>query len=388
MKETSMHKETVLNGIDVIDRYDSLLRVKNIGLITNPTGVDKNLKSTIDILNSKYQLKALFSPEHGIRGDVQAGAKVESYTDAQTGLPVYSLYGNTKHFTAEALLGIDLIVMDIQDIGSRFYTYLYTMAYAMEDCAKFNIPFVLLDRVNPLGGELIDGNILNTTFKSFVGNYPIPVRYGLTLGELAILINQEFSINCSLEIVKLEGWSRNLYFDETDLSWINPSPNIPTIDTAIIYNATCLLEGTNVSEGRGTTKPFEIIGAPWIDAYQLSEVMNSNKFCGVTFRPTYFTPSFSKHQGELCSGIQIHIIDRKGVKAFEIGVALIYTLMDLYVSKFSFLPPYYEGGHFFFDHLAGTDQIRLRETDYKSMMGTFSKDLSLFSELKKKYHLY
>jgi len=296
--------------------------------------------------------------------------------------------GLLSHFTAKNLKGIDMIVMDIQDIGSRFYTYLYTMAYAMEDCAKFDIPFVLLDRVNPLGGEVIDGNILDTNFKSFVGNYPIPVRYGLTLGELAYMINQEFSINCTLDIVKIEGWSRGLYFEDTDLNWINPSPNIPTLDTAIIYNGTCLLEGTNVSEGRGTTKPFEVIGAPWIDAYELSKEMNSKALNGVLFRPLYFSPSFSKHQGELCGGIQIHITHRKEVKAFDIGVTLIYTLMDLYGSQFSFLPPYRKGGHYFFDHLAGTDQIRLREKDYRSMMAGFSKERSLFSELKKKYHLY
>ena len=383
-----MNKQTVYNGIDVIDKYDHLFKDRNIGLITNPTGVNKRLQSTIDIINSKYRLKALFAPEHGVRGDVQAGDQVDSYMDKRTGLPVYSLYGKTREFTEEMLKGLDLIVMDIQDIGIRYYTYLYTMAYAMEGCAHSGIPFVLLDRVNPLGGDRIDGNILDIKFRSFVGNYPIPVRYGLTMGELACLFNKEFSIDCDLEIVKLEGWNRKLYFDETDLYWVNPSPNIPTFETAILYGGTCLLEGTNVSEGRGTTKPFEILGAPWIDAYELSDAMNSYSLEGVLFRPVYFTPSFSKHQGDLCGGVQVHITDRNRVRAFEAGIRLIYVLMDLYKDKFEFLPPGQEGIHPFFDHLAGTDEIRLGSKPYDELIDGFTTDLNLFSELNKKYHLY
>lgn len=383
-----MIKQSVFNGIDVIDKYDRLFRDKNIGLITNPTGVNKKLESTIDIFQNKYNLKALFSPEHGVRGDVQAGGKVESYTDSQTGLPAFSLYGKNRRFTAEMLKDIDLIVMDIQDIGARYYTYQYTMAYAMEGCARFGIPFVLLDRVNPLGGDTVDGNVLENKYRSFVGNFPLSVRHGLTMGELACLFNKESSINCELEVVKIEGWNRSLYFNETDLLWINPSPNIPSIETAIIYVGTCLLEGTNISEGRGTAKPFELLGAPWIDAYKLSDAMNSQNLNGVIFRPAHFTPSFSKHKDSLCSGVQIHITEPKIVKAFEIGVRLIYTLMDLFEDNFAFLPPYREGGQLFFDRLAGTDEIRLRRKDYKSMMDGFAKDLDAFSKIKKKYHLY
>ena len=257
-----MNKQTVYNGIDVIDKYDHLFKDRNIGLITNPTGVNKRLQSTIDIINSKYRLKALFAPEHGVRGDVQAGDQVDSYMDKRTGLPVYSLYGKTREFTEEMLKGLDLIVMDIQDIGIRYYTYLYTMAYAMEGCAHSGIPFVLLDRVNPLGGDRIDGNILDIKFRSFVGNYPIPVRYGLTMGELACLFNKEFSIDCDLEIVKLEGWNRKLYFDETDLYWVNPSPNIPTFETAILYGGTCLLEGQMYRKGGGQRSLLKYLELP------------------------------------------------------------------------------------------------------------------------------
>lgn len=383
-----MNKKKVYNGIDVIEKYDNLFRGKNIGLITNPTGLNKSLHSTIDILKSKYSLKVLFSPEHGVRGDVQAGESVSSYIDPKTKLQVFSLYGESRKLSPEILEGIDLIVMDIQDIGSRYYTYINTMAYAMLACAEFDLPFVLLDRVNPLGGEIIDGNILDIDFRSFVGYYPIPVRHGLTIGELACLFNEEFSINCQLEIVQLEGWERKLYIDETDLLWINPSPNIPSLDTVILYNGTCLLEGTNVSEGRGTTKPFEFVGAPWIDGYQLAKAMDEKKLEGVSFRPTYFSPNFSKYQGQLCSGIQVHIRDRESIRAFEIGINLIYSLMDLYPDNFAFLPPYKEGGHYFFDNLAGTDRIRLRNEDFNSMLNSFDQDLTTFMKIKKDYHLY
>jgi uncharacterized protein YbbC (DUF1343 family) len=217
---------------------------------------------------------------------------------------------------------------------------------------------------------------------------PIPVRHGLTVGELACLFNNEFGIRCDLEVVPVEGWSRSLAFNETDLLWVSPSPNIPTFETALIYIGTCLLEGTNVSEGRGTTKPFELIGAPWIDPYDLSRILNDYGFDGALFRPAYFTPVFSKYQGQLCGGVQIHITDHKKVKAFEIGVKLIYTLMDRYKEHFAFLPPYKEGSPPPFDRLAGTDIIRLRNTDYKTMIKQFEEELEAFRRLKEKYHLY
>ncbi|HBN83602.1 MAG TPA: DUF1343 domain-containing protein [Clostridiales bacterium] len=383
-----MSKHVVYSGIDVIDQYDHLFQGKNLGLITNPTGVNKKLRSTIDILNERYNLKALFSPEHGVRGDVQAGGTVDNYTDAKTSLPVYSLYGKIRKFTAEMIKEIDLIVLDIQDIGARYYTYIYTMANAMEACAEFNVPIVILDRVNPLGGKIMDGNILDTKNRSFVGNYSIPVRHGLTMGELAQLFNKEFSINCNLNVVPVQGWNRNMTFDDTDLLWVSPSPNIPSFETVVLYIGTCLLEGTNMSEGRGTTKPFELLGAPWVDASELCDAMNNYGYQGVLFRPAYFTPTFSKHQGQLCGGVQIHITESKNVKAFEIGVRLIYTLMDLYKEHFAFLPPYKEGGTPFFDRLAGTDIIRLQSKDFDSMMNQFDKELQNFSKLREQYLLY
>jgi len=231
---------------------------KRIGLITGPSGVDRNLNSTIDIINKNFNLTALYSPEHGVRGNFQAGEKVGDYIDERTGIKVFSLYGNNKKPTKEMFQDIDIMVIDVQDVGSRYYTFLYTMAYAMEACKENDKTFVVLDRPNPIGGSKVEGNILNTKFSSFVGLYPITQRYGLTIGEIAKFFNGEFNIGCELNVVKLEGWKRDMYYDETGLLWVNPSPNIPTIDSAVLYNGTCLFEGTNISEeGRGQQSPLK-----------------------------------------------------------------------------------------------------------------------------------
>ena len=344
-------------GIDVLKDNNGIIKGSNIGLITNHTGVDGNLKSTIDIVNEIGNLKCLFSPEHGVRGNFQAGVHVSDYVDDKTGVTVYSLYGDIKMPTEYMLKDIDVILFDMQDVGARYYTYLYTMAYAMQAAKKFDKKFVVLDRPNPIGGIQVEGNILNTEFSSFVGMYPIPVRYGLTIGELATLINKEFDIDCDLEVIKLENWDRKMYYDDTLLNFIAPSPNIPTIDSAILYIGTCLFEGTNVSEGRGTTQPFQIIGAPWIDCYKLADQLNELNLEGVIFRPHYFTPTFSKYQGELCQGIQIHITSRETIRPFEVGVNIVYNIYKNY-REFEFISPKNERGKFSFDLLAGTDELR------------------------------
>ncbi|MDI6618594.1 MAG: DUF1343 domain-containing protein [Clostridiales bacterium] len=383
-----MGKAAVNNGIDVIEKYSSIFEGKRLGLITGPTGLNKNLESTIDILNKRFDLCALYSPEHGIRGNLQAGASVGTYVDEFTGITVYSLYGKNKKPSPEMLRGIDVLVMDVQDIGSRYYTYLYTMAYCMQSCAENGKTFVVLDRVNPVGGVEVEGNVLDTEFSSFVGMYPITQRYGLTIGEMAELMNSEFKIGCDLEVVKIEGWSRELYFDGTDLLWVNPTPNMPSLDAALLYNGTCLFEGTNVSEGRGTTRPFEIIGAPWIDPYRLSDGMNSKKLGGVKFRPVYFEPTFSKHKGELCKGVQVHIIDKKTVRPVEIGIHMLYEIMDMDMGKFQWIPPFKEGGHYFIDNLAGTDEVRLRKCEAVELVEKWSKESLKFEKIKEKYHMY
>lgn len=383
-----MEKLIVKNGIDVIEKYSHLFKGKRLGLVSCPTGVNKSLRSTIDILNENFNITALYSPEHGIRGNLQAGASVDTYIDEATGITVFSLYGKNKKPSPEILKDIDVLVLDLQDVGSRYYTFLYTMAYCMESCAENHKSFVVLDRPNVIGGKCVEGNILDVEFKSFVGMYPIPSRYGLTIGELAIFMNKEFNINCDLEVVKLEGWNREAYYDDTDLLWVNPSPNIPTVNTAVLYNGTCLFEGTNISEGRGTTRPFETIGAPWLDAYKLSDIMNSKGLGGVLFRPMYFEPTFSKHKGELCRGVQIHITDKKKVKAIEVGIHLLYEVMDMDREKFQWLPPFKEGSHHFIDFLSGSDEVRNRRYEAEDFIEKWRKESEEFKKLKENYHIY
>ena len=386
MKERE--KACIKNGIDGIEKYGYLFEGKRLGLVTGPTGLDKQLKPTIDILNNRYDLRVLFSPEHGVRGNFQAGTHVDSYVDEKTGIPVLSLYGDSRKPSPEMLGNIDVLVMDIQDIGSRYYTYLYTMSYCMQACAENKKTFVYLDRVNPIGGMQVEGGILDTRYASFVGMYPITPRYGLTAGELAMLFNSEFGIGCELAVVKAEGWKREMYFDDTDLLWVNPSPNIPSLDAAVLYNGTCLFEGTNISEGRGTTKPFEMIGAPWLDPYRLADKMNGMSLPGVIFRPVYFEPAFSKNRGQQCKGVQIHISDHRSVRPVEIGIKLLYEIMDFDRGKFEWVAPNREKGGYFIDLLTGGDDVRLRHFEADDLIGKWRGESSRFKAYKEKYHIY
>ena len=289
--ECDTGKKEVKLGIDLIDDNLSLFEGKKVGLITNPTGVNSSYKSTIDVLYEKVNLTALFAPEHGIRGNSQAGGSIGNEIDEITGLTVYSLYGNTKKPTEAMLENVDVLCIDIQDVGARFYTYIYTMAYAMEACKEFGKTFVVFDRPNPVGGK-VEGNLLNDEYSSFVGLYDIITRHGMTIGELAKMFNEYYQIGCNLEVIKMEDYDRNLYIDETTVPWINPSPNMPTLDCAIAYSGTCYFEGVNLSEGRGTTKPFEFIGAPFINPHKWAEKLNSLGLEGVYFRPMYFYSNF------------------------------------------------------------------------------------------------
>lgn len=380
--------EKVKLGIDTIDDNLEIFKGKKIGLITNPTGLNSAFKSTIDILNEKTNLVALYSPEHGIRGDVQAGETVENYIDEKSGVKVYSLYGKNKKPSYEILKDIDILAFDIQDVGSRFYTYIYTMAYAMQSCKEFNKTFVVFDRPNPIGGQEVEGNILNEEFSSFIGLYPITQRHGLTVGEIARLFNMEFNIECELIVVPMTGWKRNMYFENTGLRWIMPSPNMPTVDTTIVYNGTCIFEGTNISEGRGTTKPFEMVGAPWIDAYKLSDAMNEMNLPGVIFRPVYFTPTFSKHSGELCRGVQLHITDRECFKPVLVGVSLLYKIRELSGDKFEFLAPFSENGKPFIDYNVGESYIRENKYKLNEIIEMWEMEAIKFKGIKEKYHIY
>ncbi|GKX29736.1 hypothetical protein SH1V18_22160 [Vallitalea longa] len=377
----------VRNGIDNISEIDDILKNKRIGLITNPTGVNKNLEPTIDIINRNYNLCCLYSPEHGVRGNIQAGAKVESYIDEETNKPVKSLYGKNKNLTPDMLEDIDIMIFDIQDVGARFYTYLYTMTYAMEGCKKKGIPFIVLDRINPLGGKKTEGTLLDERFQSFVGKYSIPTRYGLTIGEFAKLINVEKDIGCNLIVVPCSGWKRDSYYDETDLLWIMPSPNIPTIESALIYIGTCVFEGTNLSEGRGTTKPFEIIGAPWLDTKKIIEIMEKKNLNGVKFRQTYFRPTFSKYKDVDCYGIQIHITDRKSFEPFKTGLYMLDEIRRN-CSGFQWLKPFKEGGHHFIDLLLGTNEVRDINFDMKQFLYKQGERVSEFKKVMDNYYIY
>ncbi|MCW1927335.1 exo-beta-N-acetylmuramidase NamZ family protein [Bhargavaea beijingensis] len=373
-------------GVDVLlDEQKHLIEGKRVGLITNPTGVDKDLNSIVDLLHNDpdVELTALYGPEHGVRGDAQAGQYVEYYIDDVTGLPVYSLYGKTRKPTPEMLENVDVLVFDIQDVGTRFYTYIYTMALAMEAAEEQGIPFIVLDRPNPLGGEKVEGPVLDPQFASFVGQYAIPLRHGMTVGELAKLFNAEFGIGADLTVVEMKKWKRKSYFDETGLPFVLPSPNMPTLDTAIAYPGTALIEGTNVSEGRGTTKPFELIGAPFINSTELAAELNALALPGVTFRAASFTPMFSKHSGKLSHGIQVHITDRDDYKPVETGLHIVKTIHDLYPEDVTLTN--------FFDNLIGNGWIREgieNGMTVEEMKAEWEEELEAFKKVRKNYLLY
>ncbi|WP_226643666.1 exo-beta-N-acetylmuramidase NamZ domain-containing protein [Mesobacillus subterraneus] len=376
----------------LLEDHRDLIEGKRVGLITNPTGVDQNLNSVVDLLfnDPDVELTALYGPEHGVRGSAQAGAYVEYYIDEKTQLPVYSLYGKTKKPTPDMLENVDVLLFDIQDVGTRFYTYIYTMAYAMEAAKENDIPFIVLDRPNPLGGVKVEGPVLESEYKSFVGNYEIPLRHGMTVGELAMLFNKEFNIGADLTVVEMDRWKRTMNYDETPLEFVMPSPNMPTLDTAFVYPGAALIEGTNVSEGRGTTKPFELIGAPFINSDDLSAELNSLNLPGVKFRAASFTPTFSKHAGQLSHGIQIHITDHESFEPIVTGLHIVKTIHDLYPEDFKFRAEDSKGISFF-DLLTGNGWIREEieaGTSVEEIQAMWQDELKEFKQVREKYLLY
>ncbi|MGM0887922.1 MAG: exo-beta-N-acetylmuramidase NamZ family protein [Bacillota bacterium] len=381
-------KQKVSPGIEVLLKEEkNVLSGKKVGLITNPTGIDSKLTSIVDLLHDDpdINLTALFGPEHGVRGDAQAGASVEYYIDEKTGLPVYSLYGKTKKPTPEMLKDVEVLVFDIQDVGTRYYTYIYTMAYAMEAAKENDIPFIVLDRPNPQGGESVDGPVLEPEFSSFVGLYPIPLKHGMTVGELATLFNKEFKIGADLKVIKMKGWKRDMDYDDTGLPFVLPSPNMPTVSTTFVYPATGLIEGTNVSEGRGTTKPFELIGAPYINSDELAGKLNALRLPGVKFRAASFTPTFSKHAGKLSHGVEVYITDREEFKAVPTGLHIIKTIQDLYPGDFEFLAANN------FNLLIGNGWImsRIKEgSTVNEILKEYQVRQDAFKKVRKNYLLY
>ncbi|MDD2717485.1 MAG: DUF1343 domain-containing protein [Candidatus Wallbacteria bacterium] len=348
----SDHTFPVRLGIDNLEGNLDIFQGKRIGLVTNQSGINSNFESSIDVLFKKVNLTALFAPEHGIRGCVQAGDTIGVEKDRRTGLQVFSLYGDTKKPTPEMLRNVDVLAYDMQDVGARFYTYINTMGLCMEACAELGKKFVVFDRPDPVSG-FVGGNLLDLKYKSFVGMYPITQRYGMTIGEFAGYLNSEFKINCNLAVVQMSGWQRSMYYEDTGLkTWVMPSPNMPTIDTAVVYSGTCIFEGTNVSEGRGTTRPFELIGAPFIDGLDLADKLNGLNLPGVKFRAASFKPSFSKCKDEACQGVQVHVLNRRLFNPVKTGFAMIHTVKNMYPKDFQFLE------NDFINKIAGWDFLK------------------------------
>lgn len=378
-------------GIDVLlEKQLDLVSGKRVGLITNPTGITGEQLSNIDALhdNPDIQLAALYGPEHGVRGDIKGGQKIANYFDQRTGVPVYSLYGKTRKPTADMLKNIDLLMYDIQDIGSRAYTYIYTMALAMEAAAEHNVPFVVLDRPNPMGGLRLEGNVLDTTFSSFIGLYPIPYVYGMTVGELAFYFNEEFDINCDLTVVPLENWTRKMRFEDTGLNWVLPSPHVPRSVTSDFVAATgCIGELGTVSIGVGYTLPFELVGAPWIVPDKLASELNGRGLKGVHFRPLYFRPLYYHFENEQCGGVQIHITNNDIFSPSEVQIHILTALEKLFPEQNIFNTNRIRS----FDRAFGTDQVRLDVQKGKSaeeIINNWQRDLEKFKVIRKEYLLY
>ena len=302
------------------------LEGKRLGLICNPTSVDPELRHAIDLVGATHRLTALFGPEHGVRGDAQDMIGVEAGRDAATGLPVHSLYGHTEASlspTPEMLDGIDVMVFDIQDIGSRYYTFVWTMVLAMRACAKAGKPFVVLDRPNPIGGVQVEGPAIQPGYESFVGLVSCATRHGMTAGEIARWRHAAEGLDGELAVISMRGWRRDMWFEHTGLPWVLPSPNMPTVDTALVYPGMCLVEGTDLSEGRGTTRPFELSGAPDLDGARLARDLAALDLPGVRFRPVVYTPTFQKHAGKPCGGIQLHVTAAEQFQPVKTGVAFL-----------------------------------------------------------------
>lgn len=373
-----------------------LIKGCRTGLIVHPASIDSHYRHAADLFYScsEIELTTLFGPQHGIRGETQDNMiEWEGFEDSRTGLPVYSLYGKSRTPTDEAMSSLDVLVFDVQDVGTRVYTFIYTMALAMQACARTKKRMVVLDRPNPIGGEAVEGNILDPAYASFVGMYPIPMRHGMTVAELALMFNREFDIGCELDVVPMQGWERSNWWDQTGLHWVLPSPNMPTLDTATVYPGTVIFEGTLVSEGRGTTRPFELIGAPYIDPYRLTDFLNCLDLPGVYFRPAYFQPTFHKHSGKLCGGLQLHVTDRKVFKPYLSGIAILYAIYRLYPKDLEWKQPPYEyvEDRLPIDIIFGTDSIRRQIEQGQSLQEieeAWSKPLSEFMEKRVEYLLY
>lgn len=393
-----MHKKTEIKlGLErVLTEKIDLLRGARVGLICNQASVDHRFHHAADLLHAHpdINLVALFGPQHGIRGDVQDNMVETAHgLDRQTGLPIYSLYSETREPTAEMLGDIDVLVFDLQDVGCRIYTFIYTLANCMRAAQRLGKKVIACDRPNPIGGTQVEGNVLDPAFASFVGQFPIPTRHGMTAAELGRLFNDDFGIGCDYEPLPMTGWSRDFWYDETDGPWVLPSPNMPTIDTASVFPATVHLEGTQMSEGRGTTRPFEIIGAPYINGEEFAGALNGLKLPGVYFRACVFVPTFQKHMGKACGGVQIHVLDRAAFQPVKTGVAIVKTAFDMYGDEFHWKEPPYEYVYDRnpFDVISGTAELRAaieRGADLDDIESSWQPGLGDFKRVRESFLLY
>ena len=387
---------TVL-GLEKLLRDDvDILQGERVGLICNQSSVDHQLRHAADLFqeHAGINLTTLFGPQHGIRGDVQDNmVETEHAFDRVTGLPIYSLYSETREPTEEMLAEVDVLVFDMQDVGCRIYTFVYTLANCMRAAKKFGKRVIVCDRPNPINGEMVAGTVLKPEFASFVGQFPLATRHGMTVCELARMFNEGFGIECELETVLMEGWSREHWLDETDAPWVIPSPNMPTLDSATVFPGTVHVEGTQLSEGRGTTRPFELVGAPYIVAEEYARHLTRLGFPGVNFRGCGFQPTFQKHAGVTCGGVQIHVTDRREFEPVIVGVGIIKVAYDLYTKDFRWKEPPYE--YVFdknpFDVIAGTDHVREaieRGDSIERINESWTDDLEKFRREREHFLLY
>lgn len=388
-------RSSVLTGAEQLRAEGfARLRGRRVGLLTNPTGVTADLLSLVDQLATAegVELVALFGPEHGLTAGAQAGDEIGEAIHPRFGIPVYSLYGERLAPTEESLAGLDLLVVDIQDIGVRFYTYAATVAMTLEVCGRTGTPVLILDRPNPIGGEIIEGPIVEKAQHSFVGHLPIPIRHGMTLGELMRFANDREGYGATLEVVPVQGWRRAIWYDETGLPWVIPSPNLPTFACAVVYPGTCLFEGTSLSEGRGTTLPFELLGAPWLDADRLAADLNALDLPGIRWRPAAFTPWHGRiHVGVPCFGVQPHPTDHAIFRPVTSALHLIATARAQVPASFYWREPWAEGSQRPIDLLSGTTRVREAfdaGVPVAEIVAGWEGDLARFRAERRPYLLY
>jgi uncharacterized protein YbbC (DUF1343 family) len=385
----------MLLGIDRLVRDDfRTLHGLSVGLLSNISCCDSSLKPTISILekSSKIALKSVFAPEHGFNCALQDQVNVRDSRHRRS-VKVHSMYGRNLKPTRQALRKIDAVVIDLPDIGTRYYTFLWSAMLMLQETAQLHKKVFVLDRPNPLSGSVVQGPVIDPGFESFVGLYSVPIRHGMTIGELCSMFNQEHDLGADITIVKMSGWHRRMFTPDAGVAWTVPSPNMPSFSTALVYPGMCLLEGTNVSEGRGTTRPFEIFGAPWIEPYALADALNRNRMPGVAFRPTYFMPTFHKYRGRLCGGIQIHVTNRMRFSPVLAGLQIVRTIRKMFTRQFQWRqPPYeFEKTRMPFDILIGNSWVRKaieQNTPVSKIEMRWNPALNRYKKMRKKYLLY